>query len=199
MKLIKFLGTILTTLFLEAADAGMLFEPHVGYDLTRVVKNSNAAPTTDNGFKTNAASFGARIGVMFGKMFWLAGDVDYTSGKNAYNNTSVNPTNFNYNRTDGYALVGVDLPFLARVWAGYGFSSKMTLQTTGGDTVVTGTSMKGGVGFKILPKISLNIEYIVRSMTDEKIGTAASTKISSTYSMYKDVGALASISVPIGF
>jgi hypothetical protein len=75
----------------------------------------------------------------------------------------------------------------------------MTLQTTGGDTVATGTSIKGGVGFKFIPKVSLNVEYIVRNMTDEKIGSAASTKVTTTYGTYKDVGAVVSISTPFMF
>lgn len=181
------------------AQAGILIEPHIGYDMTRVVKNAVATPTVDSGFKTNAPTFGARIGYTTSKMVWFGADVDYATGKNAYNNTTVNSTNFSFTRTDGYALIGIDFPKFIRGWAGYGFSSKMTLQTTGGDTVVTGTSMKGGIGLTIIPKVSINAEYVVRNMTDEKIGSAASTKVSTTYGTYKDVGAVVSISTPFMF
>ncbi len=181
------------------AKAGLLVEPHIGYDMSSVTKNATATPTIDSGFKTSAPSFGARLGYASSKLFWIAADVDYATGKNAYNNTATYPANYNFTRADYYALVGIDFPKIIRAWAGYGFLNQMTLQTPGGDTVVTGASIKGGIGFEFIPKVSINIEYIVRNMADEKIGSAASAKIATTYSTYKDAGALVSISVPLMF
>lgn len=182
-----------------AAHAGLLVEPHLGYDMTRVVANLTSSPGTDNGLKTNATSYGLRLGYKLPLMVWFAADVDYSAGKTAFTDTATNPTNFDYTRTDMYGVVGIDLPLFLRGWVGYGFSSNLTVKATGANTVVTGTAIKGGVGLKLIPKVSFNVEYILRSMTDQKVGSASSTKVSTTYATYKDAGALFSVSIPFNF
>jgi hypothetical protein len=180
------------------AHAGFLIEPYLGYNSgTSTLEYTDLAAAftgeSNANSKYTATAFGARIGYMLPMRLWFAADVAMASGKNTPDNSSYNDTDFSA-QTLGLD-VGFDLPFLARFWAGYIFSNSATFKGTS-DTKYTGTGMKVGVGFKIIPKVSLNFEYITNSFTKFD-SDSGSGDLSDTYKTNTNTGYMVSLSVPL--
>jgi opacity protein-like surface antigen len=192
---------VLTMIISYGAHAALMVEPHLGYEMSTMELISNLAPTADFGGKVTGTSLGARIGYKFPMMIWVAGDVDYTTGKLKFEDST--QTDGDVTRTTMFLDVGVDLPILFRAWAGYGFSdtAKLTQSGSADTTFKNGTALKLGVGFKVIPLLSINVEYIQRTLNDFESGTPATTQSASSIfsKSAKDTGMIVSVSAPFNF
>ncbi|MDG0815857.1 outer membrane beta-barrel protein [Bdellovibrio svalbardensis] len=139
--------------FSGVAHANIMIEPYLGYETGK---------NTDPDGKTSGTVIGGRLAYKAPVMFWAGLDGAFETGTNKPDSNAL--TNSDFKRTTLYAVVGVDLPILFRVWAGYGFSDELKLETTP-SMKGTGTNYKFGLGFTALPFVSLNAEYIKGKLT----------------------------------
>jgi hypothetical protein len=198
----RLLLSTLTVLALSPlAHAGIMIEPYLGYEITRNSATVNAAYLSspvdvDKGGNTTGVNYGLRLGYKLPVMFWFALDADMGSGNQKYDNSLLFPDD-SYTRTVMGITAGVDLPILLRAWVGYGFSDQLTLKHGSTSDTLKGTNTKVGLGFKMIPFMSVNLEYIMRTYTDASGDTYTSpTTFSTVYSKATQSTALVSISVP---
>lgn len=153
------LATIaIATLTSVAASAGLLVEPHLGYNL-----HSSTKKGTDT-ISSNGAQYGARLGVQH---LGIMGGLDYThSNYTAETKPTSGASDKDEKKRDELGLfVGYKFPVMVRAWVGYNFlakESQKTLGPTSGTKVgeyYKGHSTEIGVGFTGLPFVSINLSY----------------------------------------
>lgn len=196
------LTTVLFLALSPLSHAGILIEPYLGYEITKNSATVNAAYLSspvdfDKGGSATGGNYGLRIGYKLPVFFWAALDASMGSGKQKYDNSLVF-TDDDFSRTVIGATFGVDLPILLRAWVGYGFSDQLTLKTaTGVKDTLKGTNTKVGIGLKMIPFMSVNVEYILRKYTDATGDTYVSpTTYSTVYGKSEQSSVLLSVSVP---
>ncbi len=164
--------------FSGVAHANIMIEPYLGYDMGK---------TTSPDGKTSGAVLGARLAYKAPVMFWIGLDGAFESGGKFKPDSG---SDADFDRTTLYGVVGIDLPILFRVWAGYGFSDEFKFKSPY-DSKSSGNNFKLGLGFTGLPFVSLNVEYIKATSTGGDFHTA--------YPDYKDETVLLSVSLPLVF
>lgn len=190
--MIKLLATSLIVFFSYSAHA-ILIEPYLGYEAGK--SNSTAA---SDGSKTSSDTTATALGLRLGYKFllpWVALDYTSVSGK-----AKLSGTESDFTRSSLGAVVGADLPIGLRVYAGYGFQNESKDKGTNGDpdTVSKGTYTKGGIGFKIIPMVSLNLEYTMHKYNKVNLGAGAGDEdISKYFSKVEYNTTMLSLSVPI--
>ena len=147
------------------ADASILIEPVVGYNLTgKYGDDSGMGP-----------SYGGRLG--WQNLGFQLG-LDYlNSNIDVDNNDIKDPLSM----TEWAAFAGFEFPVLLRAYAGYIFSANATSKATDGTKLElsNGTGMKLGVGFTMLPFLDINLEYRKGTFTELN-----STDLDTDYSAY---------------
>jgi hypothetical protein len=193
---------LLASLFLGfTAHAGVMLEPYVGYSTGDVKFKAVAAGSREYADTTANLAFGARVGYKF-MIPWVAVDYTSESGKATADKKLAGNTDYDYSKTGIGAVVGADIPMGLRVWGGYGFSDSFTDKGTSGaaDIKYTGTYTKGGLGFKFIPKLSVNAEYVIHTYTKAKNSiTGAITDVKSSYSTFNHDTIMVTISAPFSF
>ena len=179
-----------------SAQAGLMIEPYVGYQMGSYNLKFKDLDLKEEGAQTGAG-YGLRLGYSLPVLAWIALDGQYGSGKQKPKDTTV----FNEAKYKSSALfldVGIDLPILLRAWVGYGFSNQLDLDyDTGTDYTLKGTATKFGLGFTPLPLFSVNVEAITNSYTTVSPNLNNSDKLSDTYSETKNTAIFVSISLPL--
>jgi len=99
-----------------------------------------------------------------------------------------NASSEDINRTNAYVFVGVKLPILFRVWAGYGFFDDLQLKND--NVTLHGDSFKVGVAFTGLPFINLNLEYVKDDFNNVS---------KTSYTQFNHDSYIASVSLPLDF
>lgn len=184
----------------HAMGLGIFAEPYLGYGL-----GGNASFNSSTGTSTDYASFngvgvGARVGTdILGVAFGGADFSYYPSVSSTLSSTltgllpsGVTLSSSNNGLTRLGIVAGVSVPVLPlRGWLGFNFMDKWSSSTS----TLSGTSFKLGVGFKFIPFVSVNAEYILSSyssVTENGVtqnftsGSSISTKM-----------AMISVSVPL--
>lgn len=131
--------------FSSTSQAGVLFEPYLGFEM---------GSTKNPGGDMDGTVLGARVAYELPVFFWFG--VDYTMSVSQ----KLKPDNFGNSdakRSALYAVAGVDFPILFRAWLGYGVMNEIKFDN---GKVDGGDAMKIGVGFTGLPFVSLNLEMI---------------------------------------
>lgn len=181
----KKISALMALLFITApsAFADFGFEPYVGYGLLGSV-NVTTSSTTAGGGNFSGLGIGGRATYGFMDMFWAGADVSYlpSMGYTASTGTSVNigiddgAKLFRLGAVAGIDLTGIPLRF----WLGYNFLNN--LSDTAGSTNITanGSSFKIGAGYKVIPLLSLNAEYIISSFGSTTTGTTTTNLPSGT-------------------
>lgn len=153
----KILVTLAVLFGVASAQAGILIEPYLGYESSAFKYANASSPSLEYTDKITGTGVGLRLGYKF-LIPWVALDYSMTTGKAK----AGSPTDVDYDasQTGIGAVIGADLP-LIRGWAGYGFSNDFVRKATSTtvETKLKGTYTKVGVGFKIIPFLSLNLEY----------------------------------------
>jgi hypothetical protein len=190
---------LLASLFLGfTAHAGVMLEPYVGYAISDI-KYKSLGATREYADTANNAAFGARLGYKF-MIPWVAVDYMTGSGTTVADKSLVGNTNKDYTLTSIGGVVGADVPMGLRVWGGYGFSNTLTVKGANGaaSTKYTGSYTKGGIGFKFIPKVSVNAEYIINKYTKYDVG-GVKGDVSSLYSTFDQNTIFISVSAPFSF
>lgn len=156
------LGLAALTFLTTTASAGILFEPFVGYNLNGSVEN----PTdNEDNYDLGGLGYGARLGYNFvGLMVGGAYEANSLSGDGAIASTANQEAT--YASSNMGAFIGYQFPVMFRVWATYYLSSTLDWEdvSTGALTVNVNAELKGsgyglGIGYTLLPMVSLNLEY----------------------------------------
>lgn len=194
---------VLSFFVATSAQAGILLEPYAGYfveTFNGTVKNTTASQEV----KTSSLGLGARAGYALPMIpLWFA--VDYfmhpeTSASFSGNTTAA--ADLKTSRTTVSLDVGAELPAVpVRFWLGYAFMDNWhTNNTTNNfETDWTGTAIKLGGGYKVIPLLSINLEYTMH--TADKYKTAGQPDRSATdvYDDPKTSTITLSVSAPFSF
>jgi len=151
------------------ADASILIEPVVGYNLTgKYGDDSSMGPSY--GGRLGWQNLGFQLGLDY-----LNSNIDVDS------NDIKDPLAM----SEWAAFVGFEFPILLRAYAGYIFSANGTSKSDGGAKIelTEGTGMKAGIGFTMLPFLDINLEYRKGTFGETKIG-GSSTGDETDYSAY---------------
>jgi hypothetical protein len=166
---------------------GFLIEPYLGYYFGSWKcsdTNNCSAPTSE---PYSGVVYGGRVGYEYMNFIFGA---DYMGGSwsASYSNSGLSFSD-TYDPTNLGVFVGYDMPILLRFYGEYIVSaslddtSKNPLSTTSG--TLTGSGIKLGVGFKVLPFLVINAEYLQNSY-DKSKQNSLTTNFSpaTTYSSY---------------
>lgn len=176
------------------ASAGLLLEPYLGYESSTLTLDDGSV---DSGGKGSGLGFGARLGYKTPIMIWVA--ADYSSVSGATYKGAVSTNDGKIDSTNLFVDVGVDLPILFRLWAGYGVQSKSKFAAdsgAGGD-IIYESPLKVGIGLTALPLVSINVEYFTAKV--KEIETGGSTTQGSFFKTSDNKGLVVSVSAPFNF
>lgn len=193
-KTMKTLLTILASVLVSfSAHAGFLAEPWLGYE-SGTTQCTNASSGADCGAKSTGFDYGARLGWMFGGGFWLAAEYMGGSGTIKYDDGSADDKS---ESTILGAALGVDLASGLRLFAGYGFSDSLKVKSTT-DITFKGTSAKVGLGYKFKNNVSVNLEYIMETITKYDAATLTDQEVSGLFSTFKPARAMLTVGYVFG-
>ena len=140
-----------------SSNASVLVEPYLGFDTGHWTAGSASS-------SMSGATYGARLG--YQELGFMAG-LDYMTGHwtdNATPSDTWNPSDFSL-------FVGFNFPVMLRVYAEYGFSSRLSGSNSNGSNNIKGNDLKLGVGFTMFPLVSINVEYLAGTYTKDSSGT----------------------------
>lgn len=176
------------------AKAGLMLEPYLGYDFGQMDYQfkSGTRQLTD---KTTNTALGARLGYKF-LIPWIAVDFNLGSGKNTADSNS-GQQDQDFSKTSLGVVVGADLIMGLRIFGGYGFTNEMKLKgvNNAADEKYTGSYTKGGLGYKIIPMLAVNAEYIMHKFAKYDNGTT-NRDMDAVYKSFDYNTVLISLSVP---
>lgn len=199
MKLLLSL-IMLIGLSVSNANAGVLLEPYLGYQstVTTLALGGAAAPATgDIKIDNSGLTFGARLGYQFSMVFAA---VDYSTGtlKGSLKEQPVgaNMTTEDQSITNLGVTVGADF-MMIRPYLGYIFDA----QSKGSNTTTMGTAMKLGVGLGFIPKVKINLEYLMSTFTKSKdsAGNESTFSDSGFFKSASGAGFFLGVSLPFMF
>jgi hypothetical protein len=150
--LIQFFLLVILVTFISRANAGLLIEPVVGYNLGASIDTDiDGVGEVDGG---TGVSYGGRLGYT---NLGLQLGVDYLKSTLSMDDDFVDE---DVNFTEMAAFVGFKFPVLLRVYAGYIFSSNADTEVAGSKIEYSeGSGTKVGIGFTGLPFVNINVEY----------------------------------------
>jgi Outer membrane protein beta-barrel domain len=196
-SLARFFIAALLLLVTSAQAGGLLLEPYAGYAMSttkfKVKSSGTNVSTTDDGL-----AVGARVGWAFPMGVWIAGEymlVPETAQK--YKEPS-STADGKVSHDAIFLDVGVDLMVIPlRFWAGYGFqeNTKVTAANATSSTDFTGTAIKVGAGYKVIPFLSLNLEYMMHTLDKYKTPNT-NGDVSTIYDEVNASTLMVSLSVP---
>mgnify|MGYP003685966597 CR=1 FL=1 len=156
-QLVLFLA--LMTVFYSAsnAQAGFLIEPFAGIEMgsTSEDNNGDSGDMTGNtmGARVGWQNAGLMAGLDYRMMNWtIEGDPDDSDAS----------------FTQMGLFVGYDFPMMLRLWGTYVFSMEGEDDDSGNE-ITDGSGLNLGIGYKVMPFVSLNLE----------IGSTKTTKLKS--------------------
>ncbi|MGE4131683.1 MAG: outer membrane beta-barrel protein [Bdellovibrionales bacterium] len=154
---------VLTLISFPKANAEFLVEPYAGYHM-------GTWKTTSPSHDLNGISYGLRLGYL--SSGFMVG-ADYMLGKWS---DDVTPTSNDWEPKDLALFFGYNFPTLVRLYFAYAFDAEAELTASGSSSKYSGTGVKFGVGFRVVPLVSINLEMI-RDTYDEVNGNNLSTDL----------------------
>ncbi len=179
------------------SKADLLVEPYLSQEIgVQVGKfSSTYLAGADFGGKTSGTGLGVRVGYTF-PLVWTALDINMMSAGNATYDDSGFFSDV-IKRNNYFIDVGVDLPFLIRGWFGYGFKDTYEFEnSTGYSGKFEGTATKFGIGFKFIPFVSLNLEYVMHKY-DKVSGSTFTGSFSDYFSKVENNALLVTVGIPL--
>lgn len=178
------------------AQAGLLLEPYAGY-FTGSFEGRYRSTSLDQKFEESGLAIGGRVGYVLPMGLWFAGDLFLAPEQDAkYSDSANGGGDRKSKRTMLFADVGFNLPAVPlRFWAGYALFNDWTTSSSNSATDWTGSSLKVGAGYKAIPLLSINLEYLIHDMKKAKINSAE-TDIGTTYDSPKSSSIFLSVSAP---
>ncbi len=180
------------------ANAGILFEPSVGYEYDTF--NANFSAGSNVAYSVTGPSLGLAVGYSF--LIFYA-DVDYQYGMLNSSVTS-QPSGLSYTgasliRNSLFIDAGVHIPML-RAYVGYSPLNNWDFKANSmGSNNVTflGSGLKVGASFTGLPFIAINLEYMMSTFSSYTDSSNHSMGSSSTYSDASAKSIMLSVSLPL--
>lgn len=186
----KLLSVIVLFLGVQA-HAGVFVEPFLGYDQSKL-KTTDTSGATD-GSTNSGMDYGLKLGYGLHNGLWFG--IDYTGGSGKSKSDTAGTADSDYSKSAMGALIGYSTGRFS-MWAGYGFSDKVTLKQTGSaDTDITGTNMKVGFGYLAATHVAINFDYVIPKYT-KMTQSGTEYDISSFYSKFDTSGMMLSVSFP---
>jgi hypothetical protein len=183
------------------ADLKFGAEPYVGYGLLGGASVTVSGVTQERGNFTGFG-VGARGTVGFAEMFFAGLDLSYypSFSYSPPSGTTITST------ADGGAkslkaglVAGVTLPAIPlRFWLGWNILDRVS-DSAPADIVLKGMSFKVGAGYKVIPLLSLNAEYIMASYGTYDVTTSGVTASTTGDFSFSHKMLLLSASVPFEF
>lgn len=187
----KRLIPILSFLLLSApafAGIGIGAEPYIGYGVAGSY-GSGVSATSDS---YTSFAVGAKAVIKIEDLIFVGPAFDYLPSLGYPGPTSSSSLKLGL-------IAGVQLPIPFRLWAGYNFIDNMNYSiTTSGGTLtgqISGSGWRFGAGYKVLPFLSLNAEYLI---TNSGTSTITSS-VQSTSSTISSTGKVVLVSVSMPF
>lgn len=190
-SLVAFGVLALSALTSISANASILIEPHLGYNLGSSVTYSgdmSGSALTDAVFKNSGPEYGARAGLQY---LGFMGGVAFTHSTYDWkisNIPGVGSTQWSMKRDEVGVFAGYNAPLFFRAWLGYYFSNKASLTaddpTSGAlsGSWLSGHTTEIGLGLKFIPLLSLNIQYRMVSFDKSTLTPPGETAISPAIS-----------------
>lgn len=182
--------------YLSSAQASWLVEPSLGYAAkSKLTIEGTGVDVESSG---SPAVLGLKLGFQY---FGLMGGFSYKENLETDYDFVFNGTSFDdekEKRRDFGLFIGYNLPTMLRVWGSYYFDTKSETKSgpDSGDWI-SGSSLGLGVGWTVLPLISLNLEYLATSY-DKTREAGVTGDIDSAFDVtQKQI--LLSISLPLRF
>lgn len=149
------LALFFANLIAISAFADIFVEPSLGYGF-----GTNETTGTLLGFpataKDDVTGFGLGLKAGYSATMFFGGlDLQYVLGSSK---DEAGGADNDVTQTNIGAVVGLDFIFL-RAWAGYIFSANVKVDDSSSTELSEGSGFKIGVGYKIIPMLSLNAEY----------------------------------------
>ena len=189
---------LLVGLFLltAQAQAGIMLEPYAGYYMGTFEGKFKLA-SVDFKLEESGLAFGGRAGYVLPLGVWFAGDVFWHPLQTAKISGGGLSGDRTSSRTMFFIDVGMDLPVLPlRFWAGYGLVNNWKTSGSNTDSDWTGSAIKLGAGYKAIPLLSINLEYMMHNL--DKVKTpSGEMSIGDVYDNPKSSTFLLSVSAPL--
>lgn len=153
--------------------AGLFLEPYLGYGLGVQEYNlkSGSSPQSVSSYSApNGVTIGGRLGWSLGPLY-VAGDYSTYSWDGSIPGVTPSSTMgaWTFSSTGVTAIFSPPVLPL-RIWVGYQFSEKLTQKYGSVEFSKTGTALKFGGSFTVLPlvmaSLTLNVEYIMANYGD---------------------------------
>lgn len=143
--------------------AGPFVEPQMGYVLGSYTDSSGATGSA------NGLGFGAQLGSDFLEIFYVAADFHYSMPSIAPSSASVttSASHWALGATFGLTVPAVGLIFRF----GYYFIDKLSYSTS----TYSGNAFKFGLGYKILPFLTANVDYLIHSLGTLDVSGSSTT------------------------
>ncbi len=183
MKFKKFAYAVLPALFSVASaqaagsEVGFVIEPYAGWGTGGFSVSANSGASVDMG-TISGVGLGARGLLQFGEMFFVGPDFSFYPGLGftASSLLGGGKDELTSIKNTKLGLVGgIELPMApVRFWLGFNILDSLSFQDSsatsgafnyGSEATLKGTSFKVGAGYKFLPILSGNIEYVMASYT----------------------------------
>ena len=138
----KIFATLAALTFTLSANAGFLFQPSVGYDVSSSTSVTTIADVTSE-YTNSGTAFGALVGYKFGNGILLG--ADYAGGSGKSKNKAVGSTEeFDTTSSAASAVLGFSKNRFS-AYLGYGVQDSVTLKDASSETKYTGTNVKVGL------------------------------------------------------
>ncbi len=183
------------------AEAGILIEPYLGYQmlLTDIKLGAGAGALDGQSVKVDDSGigYGLRAGITLPMLFAA---VDYSMASLSSSAKEVPAgltlTTGSSTRTSLGVTAGLSLP-MVRPYVGYIFDD----QNKDDDSTSSGSGFKIGVGLTVFPMIKLNAEYQMVNYTKSKDSAGAETTYggSEVFNTVSSSGFFVNLSVPLDF
>ncbi|MCB0348709.1 MAG: outer membrane beta-barrel protein [Bdellovibrionales bacterium] len=148
MKGILFLIALLSTTY---ANAGLLLEPYVGYNVTAIERGTD-------GTAAKGLMVGGRVGYTFLSTLFIA--FDYSTGELSWEPEGGVDVELEGTMTRMGITAGADIPIAPlRAWAGYYKADYIPSGSGYKYKAEDGSGYKLGLGITVLPVIDINLEY----------------------------------------
>lgn len=184
-----FLGLVFLS-FSQMSHAGLLVEPYLNYTSGSLQLTSLAGD--ESKYEYSGPDIGLRLGYKF-IIPWFA--LDYSGSVGSSGKTDL--INYEATRNQLGAVIGVDVPFGVRLYAGYGFQNDLNLKNGVSELKFSGgNSTKIGIGLGMIPLLSINFEYCVNKYNKFSNETTEAADIAGTYSKQNFTTTHVSISAP---
>lgn len=140
------------------------FEPNINY--TKSSYQIKTLSELEGKGEMTGTSLGLKVGYQLPVLIYFGLDATYDSGK--YKSSDSITVDSDIVRTSAYGVIGIQFPVLLRFYVGTALIDNETAKVDSNKTELKAKGTKIGLGYNLLPFVSLNIDYTMREFTKVK-------------------------------